>query len=78
MSVGKNLEMAVINELSQEQPPELFLKKSISKNFAKFTGKYLCRSFYFNKVIEKETLTQAFSCEFCDIFRNTFLQNTPG
>ena len=26
--------------------------------------------------IKKETLTQVFSCEFCELSRNTFLQNT--
>ena len=26
----------------------------------------------FNKVAKKETLTQLFSCEFCEIFKNTF------
>ena len=28
------------------------------------------------KFIKKETLVQAFSCEFCEISKNTFLQNT--
>ena len=43
------------------------------------TGKHLCQSFFFNKVagkaytfIEKETLAQVFSCEFCEISKNTF------
>ena len=26
---------------------------------------------------EKETLTQVFSCEFCEISKNTFLHRTP-
>ena len=26
----------------------------------------------------KETLAQVFSCEFCEIFKNTFLQNDTG
>ena len=26
------------------QPPEVFCKKGILRNFAKFTGKYLCQS----------------------------------
>ena len=29
-------------------------------------------------VIKKETLAQVFSCEFCDISKNTFLQNISG
>ena len=62
-----------------------FIKKGVLKNFTKFTGKRLCQSIFFNKVIKKflkfikkETLAQVFSCEFCEIFKNTFLQNTSG
>ena len=36
---------------------------------------------FFNKVlinfIQKETLAQVFSCEFCGISKNTFLYRTP-
>ena len=28
--------------------------------------------------LQKETLAQVFSCEFCEIFKNTFLQNTSA
>ena len=28
--------------------------------------------------IKKETLTQVFFCEFCEISKNTFLQSTSG
>ena len=57
------------------------LKKGVLENFAKFIGKHLCQGLFFNKVeafnfIKKETLTQVFSCEFCEVFNNTFLQNT--
>ena len=34
----------------RKQPPELFYKKCALKNFAKFTGKHLCQSLFFNKV----------------------------
>ena len=30
--------------VSQEQPPEVFYKKGVLKNFAKFTGKHPCQS----------------------------------
>ena len=33
----------------QKQPPEVFYKKGVLKNFAKFTTKYLCQSLFFNK-----------------------------
>ena len=64
----------------QKQPPEVFCKKKVvPKNFAKFTGIRLCQSLFFNKVaggagnfIKKLALAQEFSCEFCEIFKNTF------
>ena len=55
------------------------LRKGVLRNFAKFTGKHLCQSPYFNKVagqvcnfIKIEDLTQVFSCELCEISKNTF------
>ena len=30
--------------------PAVFCKKGVLRNFAKFTGKYLCQSLFFNKV----------------------------
>ena len=64
--------------------PEVFCKKGVLGNFAKFTGKHLCQSLFFNKVagaacnfIKKEILAQLFSCEFCEISKNTFSQRTP-
>ena len=54
------------------------VKKGVLKNFTKFTGKRLCQSLFFSKVVKKETLAQVFSCEVCEIFKNIFLQNTSG
>ena len=34
----------------QKQPPEVFHKKGVLKNFANFAGKHLCQSLFFNKV----------------------------
>ena len=34
----------------QNQPPEVFYKKGVFRNFTKFTGKHLCQSLFFNKV----------------------------
>ena len=60
----------------------MFYKNDVLRNFAKFTGKHLRQSLFFNKVaglrpeacyfIKKETLTQVFSNEFCEISMNTF------
>ena len=62
---------------------ELFCKKSIYKSFAKFTARHLCQIRFFNKVteacnfVEKETVEQEFSCEFCVIFQSSFLYRIP-
>ena len=62
----------------------MFCEKGVLRNFAKFTGKHLCQSLSFNKVagvasnfIKKETLAHVFSCEFCEISKNTFFYRTP-
>ena len=36
--------------LIRKQTPEVFCRKGVLRNFAKFTGKYLCHSLFFNKV----------------------------
>ena len=62
------------------------IKKGFLRNFAKFTGKHLLQSLFFNKVvglqvcnfIKKEALAQMFSCEFCKFLRTPLLQNTSG
>ena len=56
--------------------------EGLLKNFEKFTGKHLCQGLSLNKIagwdaeacnfIKKETLAQVFSCEFCEIYKNTF------
>ena len=63
--------------------PEVCCEKGVLRNFAKFTGKYLCQSLFFNNVagvacnfIKKETLAQMFSCEFCEISKNNFFYRT--
>ena len=56
-----------------KQPTEVFYKKGVLKNFTIFTGKHLCQSLFF----KKETLAHVFSCEFCEIFKNSFLYRTP-
>ena len=48
----------------QKQPLEVFCKKDVLRNFAKFTGKHLYQSLLFNG---KKTLAQVFFREFCEI-----------
>ena len=71
----------------QKQSSGVFCEKGVLRNFLKFTGKQVCQSLFFNKVadlrpqacnfIKKETLAQVFSCEFCQISKNTFFNRTP-
>ena len=63
---------------------ELFCK---SKKIYLISQEYICvRVSFFNKVagrleacnfIRKETPTEAFSCQFCEVFKNTFFHGTP-
>ena len=65
----------------------MFYEKDVLRNFAKFTGKHLCQRLFLNKVaglrakvcnfIKKKSLAQVFSCEFCEISKNTFFHRTP-
>ena len=52
----------------QKPPPEVFCDKGILKNFAKFTGKHLFQSLFFNKVTD----------HFAKTLRTPFSQNTSG
>ena len=53
--------------------------RDVLKNFAKFTGKHLYRSLFFNKAlcnfIKQETLGQMFFSEFCETFKKTPPEN---
>ena len=61
------------------------LRKGALRNFAKFAGKHLCQSLFFNKfeglmpatLFKKETLVQVFSYEFCEI-SEIILINEPS
>ena len=70
--------------LSKSSRPEVFCKKDVLRNFAKFTGKNLYQSFFINKVavltpvtLLKKTPAHVFSCEFCEISKNTISYRTP-
>ena len=65
---------------SRSSRSEVFCKKRVLRNFAKFTGKHLCQSLFFNKVAGLKPATDSglvFSCEFCEISKNTFSYRTP-
>ena len=55
--------------------PEVFCKKvflKFSQNSQENTCVRVSFLIKFNKVVKKETLAQVFSCEFCEIFKNSF------
>ena len=54
----------------QKQPPEVFHVKRFSYKFHKIHRKTLVPEAC--NFIEKETLAQVFSCEFCEISKNIF------
>ena len=51
--------------------PEVFCKKGVLRNFAKFTGKHLCQSLFFNKVTGLGH--RCFSVNFAKFLRTPFL-----
>ena len=59
------------------------VREDALKNFAKLTGKDLCQSLSLIKLLDLtcnfivQTLAQVFSCEFCEISKNTFFKKTP-
>ena len=61
---------------------EVVCRKGILRNFAKLTGKSLClimlEALGLQFYLRRKTLVQVFSCAFCEISKNTFLQNTPS
>ena len=71
---------------SQKQPPEVFYNKTCPKNFAKFRGKHLSQSLFFNKVaglrpatlLKKRLWHRCFLVNFAKLLRAPFLQNTSG
>ena len=71
---------------NQKQSPGAVLSKGVLKNSSKITGKHLWQSLFFNKVaglrpatlLKKETLTQVFSCKFCETFINSFFYRIPS
>ena len=61
--------------------PEVFYKKDVLRNFAKFTGKHLCRTLFFTKVaglrpttlFKKRLWHRCFPVDFAKFLRAPFL-----
>ena len=60
------------------------VRKGVIRNFAKFTGKYMCQSLFLITLqarpatLLKKRLAHVFSCEFCEISKNTFFTEISG
>ena len=71
----------LFHDLYRRSHLEVFCKKGVLRNFAKFTGKDQRQSLFLIKLQEslfnKEILTYVISCEFCEISKNTFCYRTP-
>ena len=60
------------------------VKRGVFRNFAKFTGKHLCQSLFFNKVaglrsanlLKQRLWHRCFPANFAKCLRKSFLQNT--
>ena len=60
--------------------PKLFCEKGVLKNFAKFTGKHVCQSLFFNEVadlrpatlLKKRLWRRFFPVNFAKFFRTPF------
>ena len=68
---------------SQKQPQEVFCKKSVLKNFGKFTGKHLCQSILLIKLqaseLTKKTTEQRRSAVFIVNFEaGNFIKKETG
>ena len=63
---------------------QMFFKTGVFKGFAKFTGKRLCQSLFFNKVagpkasFKKRLWSRCFLVSFVKYLRTLFKQNTSG
>ena len=76
--------LSLLNKNSlQKQPPEVFWKKGVPRNFAKFIGKHLSQSLFLNKVaglsatlLRKRLWQRCFPVNFAKFLRRSFPQNT--
>ena len=74
-----------ITSVGQKQPPEVFCKKGVLKNFAKFTGKSTCARVSFlikltyrpAILLKKKHWHRCFPVNFVKVLRSSFLNNTP-
>ena len=67
--------------MSRSSHPEVFFRKVVLRNFAKFTGDHLCQSLFFNKaaalrpatLLKKRLWHRLFPVSFAKLLRTPFL-----
>ena len=75
-----NEEICLINTLHDRSPQRCSMKKGVLRIFAKFTGKQLCQSLFFNKVagprpatlLKKRLWHRCFPVNFTKFLRSSF------
>ena len=75
-----------VNISTQKQPPEVFYKKGVLRNFAEFTEKHLYQRIFLIKLqawgsatlLKKSLWHRCFPVNFAKFLRKPFLQSTSG
>ena len=82
----QKLFLLVVSTQCKDSHRRCSIKRGVFKNLAKFTGKQLCQSLFFNKVadlrlatsLKKRLWHRCFPMNFEKFSRTPFLQNTSG
>ena len=72
----KPIQVNYFNTIFKSSRAEVLCKNCVFRNFAKFTGKHLCQSLFFNKVAG--FWFQVFPVNFAKFLRTLFLTNTSS
>ena len=78
--INYNAHIAHISRVKRSSRPDVFCEKDVLRNFAKFTGKHLCQSPFFNKVaalrratlLKKRLWHRCFPVNFAKFLRTPF------
>ena len=80
LTIEVNIQIYFAVSTSRNSCPEVFCKKGVLRNIAKFTGKHLCQSLFFNKVaglsaatlLKKRLWHRCFSVNFAQFLETSF------